>query len=119
MKTLILILLSVSLRGQMKDDTKHFYAAFGIAVIGGEITNQLIERPAISSVIGAALGMAATILKEVVWDGKMDRGVKSLEDGVVGCMGAATGGMAIRVKFDICDKRKQKQLDKIYNYENR
>ena len=114
-KLLIIFLLSsICVNSQIDDKTKHFYAGFGITVISAEITNQLIEKPAISSAIGGALGITATILKEVIYDGLMNRGTKSFADGMVGCFGSATGAMVIRVRFDLQDKKKNKAL---YYYE--
>lgn len=106
MRYLITILFPFFLNAQkISDDTKHFYAGFGIAVLSGEITNQIINKPAISALIGIGLGSGITWGKEIIFDRYLNKGVYNKHDGFIGTMGAICGGMVIRVKFDIYERR--------------
>jgi hypothetical protein len=111
---IILLLSSVCVKSQIDDATKHFYAGFGITVLTAEVTNQMIDRPFLSALSGFAIGTTAGILKEVVYDRKMDRGVYSNKDMGMTIWGAACGALVIRVRFDLQDKKKHKVL---YYYE--
>lgn len=107
MKTLILILLAFTAHAQ-NGEVKHFYAGFGITALSAEIINQQIDRPFISSAIGFGLGATAGILKEVVYDRKMERGVYSNSDMGHTIWGSLVGALCIRVKFDLDYKKKWK-----------
>jgi hypothetical protein len=111
---IILLLSSVCVKSQIDDATKHFYAGFTITVLTAEVTNQMIDKPFLSALSGFAIGTTAGILKEVVWDRKMDRGVYSNQDMGMTIWGAACGALVIRVRFDLQDKKKNKAL---YYYE--
>jgi hypothetical protein len=74
----------------------------------------MIDKPFLSSLSGFVAGTTAGILKEVVWDRKMDRGVYSNKDMGMTIWGAACGALVIRVRFDLQDKKKNKAL---YYYE--
>lgn len=111
---IILLLSSVCVNSQIDDATKHFYAGFGITLITAEVTNQMIDKPFLSALSGFIAGTTAGILKEVVWDRKMDRGVYSNKDMGMTIWGAACGALVIRVRFDLQDKKKHKVL---YYYE--
>ena len=114
-KLLIIFLLSsICVKSQIDDATKHFYAGFTITVLTAEVTNQMIDKPFLSALSGFAIGTTAGILKEVVYDRKMDRGVYSNKDMGMTIWGAACGALVIRVRFDLQDKKKHKVL---YYYE--
>jgi hypothetical protein len=114
-KLLIIFLLSsICVKSQIDDATKHFYAGFTITVLTAEVTNQMIDKPFLSALSGFAIGTTAGILKEVVYDRKMDRGVYSNKDMGMTIWGAACGALVIRVRFDLQDKKKHKAL---YYYE--
>ncbi len=112
MKTLLIILsaflFSFTIKAQ-PDKTKHFYAGFGIAIISGEICNQIIDRPAISSLVGTTLGCLAGIGKESIYDKAMHKGVCDNNDAYMTFWGSICGGMVIRVRFDLQEKRKEKE----------
>lgn len=105
-----LLLLSLGLSAQDNGATKHFYAGFTITVLTAEVTNQMIDKPFLSALTGFAIGTTAGILKEVVWDRNMDRGVYSNKDMGMTIWGAACGALVIRVRFDLQDKKKNKAL---------
>jgi hypothetical protein len=111
---IILLLWSICVNSQIDDATKHFYAGFTITVLTAEVTNQMIDKPFLSALSGFAIGTTAGVLKEVVWDRKMDRGVYSNKDMGMTIWGAACGALVIRVRFDLQDKKKHKAL---YYYE--
>lgn len=111
---IILLLSSVCVKSQIDDATKHFYAGFTITVLTAEVTNQMIDKPFLSALSGFAIGTTAGVLKEVVYDRKMDRGVYSNKDMGMTIWGAACGALVIRVRFDLQDKKKHKAL---YYYE--
>ena len=114
-KLLIIFLLSsICVKSQIDDATKHFYAGFTITVLTAEVTNQMIDKPFLSALSGFAIGTTAGVLKEVVWDRNMDRGVYSNKDMGMTIWGAACGALVIRVRFDLQDKKKHKAL---YYYE--
>lgn len=113
MKRLIFILLllttiSATSQIKMKDDTKHFYAGFTIAVGSAEIINQIIDRPGLSSFIGSVIGTGAGIFKEEVIDKRMHRGVYSKSDMAMTTWGSICGGMVVRVHFDLQIKKRNK-----------
>lgn len=119
MKTIILIcLLSLGLTAQIDDKTKHFYAGFGITVLTAEVTNQMTDRPFLNALTGFVAGTTAGILKEVVWDRNMDRGVYSNLDMGMTAWGSACGALVIRVKFDIVEKKRYKTKPKYKEYYN-
>jgi hypothetical protein len=109
-----LLLLNLGLSAQDNGATKHFYAGFTITVLTAEVTNQMIDKPFLSALSGFAIGTTAGILKEVVWDRKMDKGVYSNKDMGMTIWGAACGALVIRVRFDLQDKKKHKALYKDY-----
>ena len=111
---IILLLSSICVNSQIDDATKHFYAGFTITVLTAEVTNQMIDKPFLSTLSGFAIGTTAGVLKEVVWDRNMDRGVYSNKDIGMTIWGAACGALVIRVRFDLQDKKKHKAL---YYYE--
>lgn len=92
----------------MKDDTKHFYSGFTIAVGSAEVINQIIERPGISSFLGSVIGTGTGIFKEEVIDKRMHRGVYSKSDMAMTTWGAVCGGMVVRVHFDLQIKKRNK-----------
>lgn len=112
MKYVLIILLflamNVSSQIKMKDDTKHFYSGFVIAVGSAEVINQIIERPALSSFIGSLIGTGAGIFKEEVYDKRMHRGVYSKSDMAMTTWGSICGGMVVRVHFDLQIKKRNK-----------
>lgn len=115
MKLILSILLFASVcQGQIDDKTKHFYAGFGITVVTAEITNQITDKPAISCLVGTAVGCLAGVLKETVYDREMKRGVYSNTDMGMTCWGSVVGAMVIRVRFDLQDKKKHKPIYKDY-----
>ena len=100
MKPLILILLlTLSLRGQ-SDDTKHFYAGFGITCISSSIANHYLDNPTKSCLIGFGAGVLAGFGKEYIYDRAMNKGVFSYEDLATTVWGAAVGGIVIRCVID-------------------
>lgn len=115
MKYVLIILLfltmNVSSQIKMKDDTKHFYSGFVISVGCAEITNQLIDRPTISSIIGSLIGSSVGIFKEEIYDKRMHRGVYSKSDMAMTAWGSVCGGMVVRVHFDL-QMKKQNKLHK-------
>lgn len=114
MKLLYILILSSFFLNAQTDKVKHFYAGFGISLISSEIINQCIDRPTISALSGTGLGILAGILKESVYDGMMKKGVCDNQDAYMTIWGACNGGIIIRVKFDICDKKKHKPIYKDY-----
>lgn len=114
MKTIIIAcLLSLGLSAQIDDKTKHFYAGFGITVISAEVCNQITDRPALSALSGFALGTLAGIIKESIYDKAMDKGTCSNTDAFMTSWGSACGALVIRVRFDLRDKKNNKQLEKL------
>ena len=113
MKYILYILLPFVCQSQINDKTLHVYSGLAISVISAEIINQQIDKPFTSAAIGLGLGCLAGITKEVVYDRAMDRGTYSNADMAMTCWGAFVGAVCMRVKFDVCDKQKDKQLEKL------
>lgn len=112
MKVLILILLTLSLKSQ---DYLHVYAGIGISIVTSEVSYQITDRPVLSCLIGSACGITAGILKEKVYDRELKNGVYSQQDMFLTGWGAVIGSMCMRVKFDLQDKKRQKEFIKINN----
>lgn len=79
-KIIILIFAYINSFAQIDDQTKHFYAGFGIGVTTSLITNHVIKRPIISSLIGFSVGTLAGIAKECIYDKRLNRGTYDLQD---------------------------------------
>jgi len=114
MKTIILIcLLSLGIKANkpaFDDKAAHWWVAFGLTVVSAEITWQITDRMDFSVIAGGIVGAGATAGKELIWDGYLNRGVKSLADGIAGGMGTATGMMVATVKFDLQRKKNKKPI---------
>lgn len=118
------LLITVSLKAQnyfklpeLKFDDKaaHFYVAMGSSIVVGEVLYQCTNLEGLSSAVGAAFGISTTLAKEYIYDRYYKRGVFSIEDILVGCFGAVTGGMIHRVIIDLRYKHNQKQVIKLRN----
>ncbi|MEO6301758.1 MAG: hypothetical protein ABIP51_01170 [Bacteroidia bacterium] len=123
MKTIILLLFVIQVRGQIisDDKTKHFYVAMGASVSVGELLYKKTNLHGISSLVGILSGIAITIGKETIYDKKLGRGTPNLNDAIVGCFGSITGGMIHRISIDIRDKHfdsKNNQEAKILQFKN-
>lgn len=92
------------------DKAQHFYVAAGSAYVVSEIVYQTTDLDGLSPLVGTGFALAITYAKELVWDGMMHRGTKSLADGVFGTGGAFTGGIVHRVRIDIYDRRQEREL---------
>lgn len=118
MKTIFLVLLTFKLNAGsppwFDDKAKHWWVAFGLTAVSSEITYQLTDRVGISILAGGVIGEGVTIGKELYWDGYLGKGVKSLEDGIVGSMGTVTSMMVMTVKFNIDNKKRNKPIYKNY-----
>jgi hypothetical protein len=118
MKIFILILLSLNLNAKtpawFDDKAKHWWVAFGLTVVTAEITYQITDKVNLSVCAGGIIGEGATLGKELIWDGYLGKGVRSLGDGVVGTMGTVTGMMVMTVKFDIQRKKENRPIYKDY-----
>lgn len=116
MKTILAILLFASVcqgRNPTFDDkAAHWWVAFGLTVVSAEITWQITDRMDFSVIAGGIVGGGATAGKELIWDGYLNRGTKSLADGIAGGMGTATGMMVATVKFDLQRKKRKKPIYK-------
>lgn len=123
MRTIILLLLAIQLSGQIaiNDKTKHFYVAMGTSVSVSELLYKRTDLGGLSPLLGVLTGMVVTIGKEVIYDKQLGLGTPSINDGIVGCFGSATGGIIHRICIDIKDKRDENnntQENKIKEFEN-
>lgn len=96
------------------DKAAHWWVAFGLTVVSAEITWQITDKIGLSVCVGGIVGEGATIGKELIWDGHLNRGVKDIGDGIAGTMGTFTGMMITTVKFDLQYKKRNKQKYKNY-----
>ena len=112
-KIIILILISVTiLKSQLKikDDTKHFYAGFGISVCTSALIYEATDRNGLSIAIGFASGVGAGVLKEYWWDKHLNKGVFSKADLYTTMWGSFT---SVPILISIRDFKKRKQLEYI------
>lgn len=94
---------------------QHYWvSSIGVVVIGTSI-NHYIEKPAVSSLIAGVVMFGIGELKESVWDGIMNRGVKSGGDRFMNGVGCVAGMMKCRVVIDIRESGLKKRKDK-YEY---
>lgn len=110
---ILLILISNSLNAQMNDESKHFYAGFGITLGTHWIASQFDIKPVYARAIGFATGMIANGTKEIIHDKWLGLGVPSLKDGGFTTYGCVLG---TGVAFCIDDTKKTKllKLDTLY-----
>ena len=116
-RVILICLLSLGLNAKppmFDDKAAHWWVAFGLTVVTAEITWQITDRMDFSVCAGGIVGGGATAGKELIWDGYLNRGVKSLADGIVGGFGTATGMMVATVKFDLQRKKEKKAIYKDY-----
>jgi hypothetical protein len=109
----ILLLSSFFVRSNtpvFDDKAAHWWVAFGLTAVSTEITYQLTDKVGLSVCVGGITGEGATIGKELIYDGYLKKGVKSLSDGIAGTMGTFTGMMVMTVRFNL-------QRKKRYNYD--
>jgi hypothetical protein len=113
-QTILIILLAFGMRAQSwqkfgegseSGRVKHFYAsAIGTTLIGNEI-NKRIDKPMLSTWLGGISMFGIGAAKEIVWDGMMQKGVKSKDDLFMNGWGCLTGMMVCRVVIDIKEKK--------------
>jgi hypothetical protein len=115
---IILLLFSLGIKANppvFDDKAAHWWVAFGLTVVSAEITWQITDRMDFSVCAGGLVGGGATVGKELIWDGYLNRGTKSLADGIAGGMGTATGMMVATVKFDLQRKKRKPIYKEYYN----
>lgn len=111
---------SLAIKGQFSfpelkfdDKAAHFYVGASSAIMVGEIIYQVTNLEGLSSAVGAGFGISITLAKEYIYDRYLKRGVFSIDDIIVGCFGAVTGGMIHRVIIDLRYKHNQNKLIKL------
>lgn len=110
MRTLIIaILLSVKCFSQMPLDKQKHYLAGSLITIGvGTLSYKITKKEGLSTWIGFSAGITANALKEYLWDGILNKGVKSNEDMLAGSFGSAVGAVTFRVGLDVFLKKKNR-----------
>lgn len=107
MKTLIALLLSTNLIGQIKDNVLHVYSGTIITLGTSEILQQCNVKPRNAVMIGFAAGIFAGAAKEIIWDKEMRRGTSDKMDFFNTCWGSLIG-VAIEIPIiDIKNKFKK------------
>lgn len=95
---------------KLPDDVKHVYAGVLISSVTGAVMYRLTDANTGWSVFaGFATGVTAGIVKEVVYDGMMRRGVVNNWDAFETAWGSIIGFTALRVGIDIREKRIDRQ----------
>jgi hypothetical protein len=112
MKTILLILLTLSLSGQTFKDKdwnaeKHFYASFGINLITSEVVYRVTKNPYKAALTGIAVSKALGYAKERIWDKEMGRGVYSNADLLVNAFGNIAGTFVFIIRLDVKNKNKK------------
>lgn len=117
MKTIILLLLSVSLSAQplrihFEKDTegtaKHVWAGIGVNVAVGTLVYAKTKNTTLSCISGFLAGIAAGIIKEAVWDKRFGYGVCSNNDAYSTFWGSAVGFPILRVGIDVYERKQFK-----------
>lgn len=103
---------SCSVFNKVPDDVKHHYAGASVAVGTGMVSYKIIKRPLASGLIGFGFGCAVTELKENWFDGKLNKGVKSINDKRSGRWGATCGGFYVFSGYMI--KQSNEKIDTTY-----
>jgi len=127
MKTLIMMMISLTCQAQLgvtiketwnkiPDDVKHHYASVGAALAIGVPLYRWTKRPFVSGVVGFGFAFAVTEIKEEWWDGKLGRGVKSIDDKRDGRWGATMGGFYVSAGGTICNRKRweREYIDSLY-----
>jgi hypothetical protein len=109
----ILLLIPILSFGQ-KDKTIHFYAGAGISMGTGLIVDHFTHRHTLSMFSGIVVGSLAGIAKEAIYDKALHKGECDNWDAMATTWGAIIGGLVVRVKFDLDDK-KQRKIDEHRN----
>jgi hypothetical protein len=114
-QTFLILLLTIGMRSQTWQNfgegsesgrVKHFYAsAIGTTIIGNEI-NKRIDKPMLSTWLGGISMFGIGAAKEIVWDGMMNKGVKSKDDLFMNGWCCLTGMIVCRVVIDIKERKK-------------
>lgn len=105
-------LFLVSCKLQIPSDVKHHYAGVAVATTAGAITYKFIERPFVSGLVGFGSAWVAGDIKENWYDGKLGRGVKSIDDKRDTRWGGACGGFYVSVGYTI--KQYEQEIDTAY-----
>lgn len=116
MRILIIMLLSVKCFSQMPLDKKRHYLAGSLVTIGvGSLSYKITKKEGLSTWIGFSAGITVNALKEYLWDGILNKGIKSNEDMLAGSFGSAVGAVTFRVGLDIFLNKKNKIKLDYYN----
>lgn len=115
---LLLILLPFICSGQWYknpelSDAAHWYGScIGVVVLTEGLT-YITDEPELSTIISGVSIFGLGMAKEFIWDGKMNRGVKSQYDMILDGAGSLAGMMVITVKFNIYPPVKKKTSKKL------
>jgi len=110
----VLLTLSLSLSAQkFPGNIKHFIAGTVITWAVGDVTYQLTDRLGVSVFTGIGAGIGAGLGKEYLWDGKMQRGVKSSADWIETSFGSMTGGFGFFVSIRMRKETEEKRLARL------
>lgn len=118
-KIIILILIfsnSFFAQRKINDDTKHFYAGFGISVCTSALIYEATDKNGLSIAIGFATGVGAGFAKEYWWDKHLNKGVFNKADLYTTMWGSLTS-IPILISIRDFKKRKQIKIDTLnYNF---
>lgn len=110
-KIIILILIfsnSFFAQRKINDDTKHFYAGFGISVCTSALIYEATDKNGLSIAIGFATGVGAGFAKEYWWDKHLNKGVFNKADLYTTMWGSFT---SVPILISIRDFKKRKQIN--------
>lgn len=93
------------------DDAKHFWAG---AIIGGTTTHIVFKktnRYGLAFFSGLLASSAIGAFKEIVFDGMMNKGVKSIQDGGMTSYGGLIGSGVTDLYHDFKERRRAEQIE--------
>lgn len=114
-KIIILILIfsnSFFAQRKINDDTKHFYAGFGISVCTSALIYEATDKNSLSIAIGFATGVGAGFAKEYWWDKHLNKGVFNKADLYTTIWGSLNSVPILICVRDF--KKKKNKIDTLY-----
>lgn len=84
------------------DKSLHVYAGVAIAMLTGFLLYYFSHlAPGGACILGTFTGIAAGIVKELIWDGLLKKGTCSVWDAIATGFGSVLGGLTLRIIYAV------------------